>query len=257
MKKIFIICFILFFLCRPGFSRDFIVKFIEENYNETQVPFSNDPLVYHSIQVNSIAGSKILVLTGNDYNYRKWLRHYIAENKEFIAKIPDDRTDEFISSKAYKIDVTSLHPMDGARWKQNESRKGVDKEMIEGDNNILIVDPNDKRTDLIQSIVIRMGYKTIIFKAGKKALDFFELQPDKFKMIIAQHLVNGMPSDEFVEQVLKIDHKVPILIDTGYGNLAVKNELLSRFSGFGSVHLKPVILRELEKTIASIIKKNV
>ncbi|SDT94704.1 DNA-binding transcriptional response regulator [Desulfobacula phenolica] len=261
MKKTFIVCLLFIFLgtsvfVKDCFAKDFIVEFIEENYKETQAPFSYDPLIYHSIQVNSIAGPKILILTGSDYNYRKWLRHYIGKNKKFITKISDDRMDEFILAKAYEIDVTSLHPMNGTKWKKDES-KDFDQNTLEGNNYILIVDSNEKRTHLIQNVVIKMGYQTIIFKTGKQALDFFKLQPDKFKMIIAQYTVKEMPSDKFVKQILKINHKVPILIDTGYKNLTVNNEFLSKFSGFRSVHLKPVILRDLQKTIETIIKKNV
>ncbi|MCK5163069.1 MAG: response regulator [Desulfobacula sp.] len=255
MKKSFIICFLLIILATPCLARDFIVEFIEENYKETQAKFSYDPLIYHSIQVNSSAGPKILILTGNDYNYRKWLRHYIAQNKEFITKISDERVDEFILAKAYEIDVTSLHPFNEEKWRKDEL-KDIDQNTIQGNNHILIVDPNVKRTHLIQTIVRNMGYRAKIFKTGIQAFNSFKLQPEKYKMVIAYHIIQGMPSDKFVEQVLKINHTIPIIIDTGYNNPTVKNEFISKFSGFRSVHLKPVILRELKKTIQTLIKKN-
>jgi len=255
MKKLFIICILFFGVATPGFARDFIVEFIEENYNETQAQFSYTPLIYHSIQVNSSAGPKILILTGNDYNYRKWLRHYIAQDKKFITKIPDERLDEFISSKAYRIDVTSIHPFNGKKWKKNNLTTS-DQNTIEGDNHILIVDPNEKRTHLIQTIVKKMGYRATIFKLGKQALDSFALQPEKFKMVIIHHTAAGMPSDEFIEHILKLSHTIPVVIDTGYKNQNMENKFISKFSGFRSVHVKPVILRDLQRTIETLIRKN-
>ena len=255
MKKLLIICSLIFGLATPGLARDFMVEFIEENYKETQAKFSYTPLIYHSIQVNSSAGPKILILTGSDYNYRKWLRHYIAQDKKFITKVPDERLDEFISSKAYEIDVTSLHPFNGEKWKKSDPTIS-DPNTIEGDNHILIVDPNEKRTYLIQTIVNKMGYQTTIFKTGKKALDSFRLQPEKFKMVIIHHTIAGIPSDELVEQVLKLSQTIPVMIDTGYKNQNMENEFISKFSGFKSVHIKPVVLRELQKTIETLIKKN-
>ncbi|NOX34061.1 MAG: response regulator [Deltaproteobacteria bacterium] len=254
MKKLFIICFLFVILTRSGFARDFIVDFVEENYKETQARFSYDPLIYHSIQVNSAIGSKILILTGDDYNYRKWLRHYIAQNKQFIIKVPDERLDEFISAKAYKIDVTLVYPFNEGKWEKN-NLKLQRKNTIQGNNHILIVDPNENRTHLIQTITKKMGYSATIFKSGDKALDSFRLQPDKFKMVIAQHSILGMPSDIFIKQILKINPGIPVIIGTGYKNKNIKNEFNSKFSNFKSVHLKPVILRDLQKTITTLINK--
>jgi len=239
-----------------GYARDFIVLFIEENYKETQAQFSYTPLIYHSIQVNSIAGPKILILTGDDYLYRNWLRHYIAQDKKFITKIPDESTDEFISAKAYPIDVTSLHPFNGKKWSEN-TVKTSNPNYIEGNNHILIVDSNEKRTHLLQLIIKKMGYNATIFNTGNQALDVFKLQPEKFKMVIAHHSIAGMTSDILIEELLKFNQTIPIIIDTGYSNQKMKNQFASKFSNFRSVHIKPVILRDLQETIETLIKKNV
>lgn len=256
MKKVFLIwCFVAVWVM-PCMARDFIVEFVEENYEETQARFSYDPLIFQSIQVNSSAGPKLLILTGNDYTYRKWLRHYIARDKQFIAKISDDRADEFISAKAYEMDVTSLYPFNGDKWRQQDQNR-PDQDLIQGDNHILIVDSNEKRTDLIQTIVQKMGYGAAIFKTGKQALATFNLQPEKFKLVMIHHTVSGIPSDTLVRQVLKTDPTIPVIIDTGYKNETMKNKFISKFSGFKSVHVTPVILRDLQKTIETLTKKNV
>lgn len=255
MKKLFIVCMLLIILIQPCLARDIIVEFIEENYKETQAQFSYKPLIYHSIQVKTDLGPKMLILTGDDYNYRTWLRYYIANNKKFITKIPDDRMDEFISEKAYEIDVTFLHPFNGGKWEEGDPKSPLPN-TLKGDNNILIVDANDKRTDLIQTIVNKMGYNAIIFKTGQHALDFFKLQPGKFKIVITQYTIQGMLSEEFVARVLDIDPKMPIIIDTGYQNQDAKEKFMSKFSDFRSVHLKPAVLRDLQKTIDELMNKN-
>lgn len=255
MKKLILICFLFVVLTKPAFARDFIVEFVEENYKETQARFSYDPLIYHSIQVNSSSGPKMLILTGDDYHYRKWLRQYIARNKKFITKIPDELVNEFISSKAFEIDVTSLHPFNGGKWKRGDLKDGA-LSTIEGDNHILIVDPNEKRTGLIQTIVEKMGYRATIFKTGKQALELFQLQPQKFKMVIAHYTISGMSPGKFIEEVLELNNEIPVVIDTGYKNQDIKNQFLSKFSGFKSVHIKPVILNDLQKTIQTFVKIN-
>lgn len=120
MKKIFITGIFLLFLQAQSKAGDFIVEYVKENYKEMQMPASYTPVIYHSIQVTTDAGPKLLILKGDDYHYRKWLRQYIAQGKQFIAQIPDDRDDLFISSRAFEIDVTNVHPVNLSKFRQGE-----------------------------------------------------------------------------------------------------------------------------------------
>jgi hypothetical protein len=120
MKKTVYISIFMFVLQTSCFARDFIVEFLDENYQETQSAFSYSPIIYHSIQVRTQVGPKLLILKGDDYNYRQWLREYIAENKSFVAKVQEDENELFISSSAFEIDVTNIHPLNLSKYKQVE-----------------------------------------------------------------------------------------------------------------------------------------
>jgi CheY-like chemotaxis protein len=254
MKIILIPLLWLLIIIAPCFARDFQVDVIEENYRETQVEFSYEPLIYQSFQVNSSVGSKLLILKGEDYNYRKWLRQYISQDKKFIIKISDENIDEFITAKAYEIDIKAIHPFNGDKWMENGiSPLGV---TMEGDNHILVVDPDQRRIQLVQSIVEKMTYQADVFKDATSALEVFKLQPQKFKLVIIHFDTLGMSPDLFVEQVVKFNPSIPVLLDTGYNNESAANSLIKKFSGYGSIHIKPVILRDLQKTIETLIKKN-
>jgi len=122
MKKVGILCFMFIMMQTPCFARDFIVEFVNENYQETQASFSDHPIIYHSIQVRTQAGPKLLVLKGDNSNYRKLLREYIAENKAFIAKVPEDENELFIASKAFEIDVSNLHPLNLSKYNAGEEK---------------------------------------------------------------------------------------------------------------------------------------
>ncbi len=252
---IFSIVIVLCIAC-PLMARDFLVEFVEENYKETQAQFSYTPLIYHSIQINSKAGPKLLILKGDDYTYRKWIRRYISQNKKFITKIPDDQSDEFISSKAFELDVSLIHPFNGNLW-ESDIIKPTDQKTIEGTNNILILDKNKQRTGLVSTIIEKMDFNAAIMYSGQQIINTFKLQPDKFKLIMINHDEMEIPSDEIVQHLLKIDPLIPILINTGYRNTKMKNDLYSKFSGNRSVHIKPVILRNLEKTVYRLTKENV
>ncbi len=125
-KSILISLFFLFqhSICNAG---DFIVEYVEENYRETSSPVSYSPVIYHSIQVTSDAGPKVLVLKGDDEHYRKWLRQFIAQGKQFIAQISDDQDDLFISSSAFEMNVADLHPFNLRLYRQGENKSKTRK----------------------------------------------------------------------------------------------------------------------------------
>lgn len=121
MKKVGIFYFLFIMMQTPCFAKDYIVEFVNENYQETQAS-SYPPIIYHSIQVRTQAGPKLLVLKGDNRNYRKLLREYIAENKAFIAKVPEDENELFIASKAFEIDVSNLHPLNLSKYNAGEEK---------------------------------------------------------------------------------------------------------------------------------------
>lgn len=109
-----------------SFAADFILEYVGENYKETTAESSYQPIIYHSIQVRTDAGTKMLILTGDDRYHRRWLRQYIAQGKQFIAKVPDEQDDLFISSSAFEIDVTNVHPFNLSLYRGALEKKGPD-----------------------------------------------------------------------------------------------------------------------------------
>lgn len=249
----FLAGWILIFICTvPCFARDFIVEFVEENYQEAHEKFSYDPLIYHSIQVNSSAGPKVLVLAGKDYHYRKWVREYIAQNKQFIARIKNERADEFITSTVFTMDISQLHPFNLAKWKA-AFHSSKEKQALSGADNILIVDPDQNRTQLISTIVKDAGYAPVAYRSAKKALESLRLYSGKYRMILINHQLSDMETDELVRQIAGLNPAVPIVVDTGYRNQTVLKKLKAELSSYRSVVLKPMLLKELSKTIVKLL----
>lgn len=254
IKKILITCFIFQIFSTISFARDFILEFVEENYKESMIEYSNKPLIYHSVQTNSNLGSKLLILTGENVVYRNWLRQFIAHDKSLIAKVPDEMNDVFVASKAFEIDVTLIHPFNHKKWKKTDMFEKT-QDLVENKNYILVLDSNRKKNNLIQSVIDNMaGYQASITDDEKQALNSFRKYPQKFKMIITNYMVSNTLSDEFVQEVLKINPAIPVLIETGYKNDKAKEVFKSKFARFSSVHIKSLILDGLQATIKSLIR---
>ncbi len=236
----------------PLSAQDFIVDLVEENYKETRAQFSYDPIIYHSIQINSAAGPKMIVLTGSDYTYRKWLRHYMAENTHFIIKVDASVADQFISAKVFKADLSSIHPFDKSDWVPEQIATS-DPRTLSGDNFFLIIDQDETRARLLGSVSKKMGFRTVSFKDQKAGLSLFMLQPEKFKMVVINHSFKGGKADVLIDKILSIKHNIPILVNAGYKKKSEFQSLTSKYSGFRSVHIKPVVLKDFQKTIKTLI----
>ena len=70
---------------------------------------------YHTLQVNSEIGSRLILLTGDDFEYRIWLREYLARHNQLILRIPDDADGLFRTSKLFELDVNAVHPVTGKK----------------------------------------------------------------------------------------------------------------------------------------------
>ncbi|WP_321493280.1 response regulator [uncultured Desulfobacter sp.] len=261
MAPYFILIFVLIATALPCQARDFMVEYVEENYMESQDNDAKSPMIYHSFQVRSHAGLKMLVLTGDHPEYRRWLRRYVAQDKGFIVKVPDEENDLFVASKVYETDVTNVHPYNPVNWSMENSRvfntsdvSEAQVQIVGGQGHILVLDQNNKRSELIDTVIKRMGYVGMISADPNVALGIFRNQPEKFKMVIVNYDMPGMGSQAFVDKLLKIDHKIPIVVETGYNNEKVQRQYLSKFSGAGSVTVTPVVLNRLQQTIKSLIK---
>jgi len=261
MTRYCILIFVLVVTVLPCWARDFMVEFVEENYMENQEDYARTPMIYHAFQVRSHAGLKMLVLTGEHPEYRRWLRRYVAQDKGFIVRVPDDENDLFIASKVYETDVTNVHPFNPATWSMKNSRvfgagdaPDTQAWIIAGQGHILVLDQNTKRCELIDTVVKRMGYIGMISGDPEVALEIFRNQPEKFKMVIVNYDMPGMGAEAFVDKLLKLDHKIPILVETGYNNETIKRQYLSKFSGAGTVTITSVALNRLQQTIKKLIK---
>ncbi|MCF8045767.1 MAG: response regulator [Desulfarculaceae bacterium] len=247
MKKKAIIVLTACLIPAVSIARDFTVRVVHENYRE------EGEQIYHSVQVDSIAGNKILVLKGNNDQYRNWFREYMASNNTFVAVVPDEDSFKFISSKVYNIDIDSVHPLKKDQWEKFTPGGATNAGMDE--NQILVVDGNMERRRLVRQVVEQLGYAPRVFSSGKEAYDFFRLQPEQFHMIITSNKIEGLKVDQLVEKCIRLSPGLPVMVGAGYNQRDTRQRLLEHFSGMENVYVKPVILDNLTKSIVRILRK--
>ena len=111
-------------------SSDFKVEIFEEHYNEKLIPSGGELKLYHTLQVKTIYGNKLLILVGKDYEYRQWLRNSFKKHYLYIIKIPDQADNKFEKDLAIPVNVQQIHPI----WEKHWNCEGCRHDVIEEDS---------------------------------------------------------------------------------------------------------------------------
>ncbi len=112
-----------------------------------------------------------------------------------------------------------------------------------GAETILLVDDERSIRDLGEEILTTAGYKVLTASTGREALEIFLEAQDEVSLVILDLVMPQMGGRQCLEELLKIDPKLKILISTGYSaNGATEGKPLSGARGFIS---KPYNSKEL------------
>ena len=122
-----LICLLLVGMLMPASvsAKDYVVTFVRETYKENTGGDSSAAKVYHTWEIETDFGKKLLILNGIDPVKRKWLRDFTAEYKLFLAKIPNVDSGSFELDTVFEIDLKNLHPVndDFASGKKKKKKK--------------------------------------------------------------------------------------------------------------------------------------
>ncbi len=250
----------LFLLPRHTFAFDYLADFVSENYKELNTGDADGPKVYHTLQVNTSVGSKLLLLKGKDHEYRKWLRQYLSRYHNLIVTVPDEEEPLFKNSKLFEIEVNAIHPLSGSPWKKDPSiilPVSLPGE-FKGDKHILIVDDDPEKRGLIEMVVKDLGFPVTLAANAYDGLNIFKQQPDKFSLVIADSDISGqLSATSLVKHIIETSPETPVILGTDYKEKKMTSMFMDFFSGFSNVIIKPLVLQELSKTILQVVEKNV
>jgi CheY-like chemotaxis protein len=123
-----------------------------------------------------------------------------------------------------------------------------------GTERILFIDDEKSLVDLGQQILERLGYKVTIRTSSVEALELFMEQPEKFDLVITDMTMPNMTGDELAGKLMNIRADIPVILCTGYSE-RISRERAHRL-GIKEFILKPIVMRELAKTVRGVLDKN-
>jgi two-component system cell cycle sensor histidine kinase/response regulator CckA len=127
------------------------------------------------------------------------------------------------------------------------------KELLKGAETLLIVDDEEMIIDTCKQLLEEMGYKVLIAKSGKDALEIYEKNKDEIDMVILDMIMPDMGGGETYDKLKEINPKIKVLLASGYSINGQASEILAR--GCNGFIQKPFHMKNLSHKIKEILEK--
>jgi PAS domain S-box-containing protein len=134
--------------------------------------------------------------------------------------------------------------------------EGVDDttaKLIRGSGTLLIVDDEELVLNVGVNMLKKLGYTVLAAKNGTEAVDIFEANKNKIKMVVLDIIMPGMGGGEVYDKIKAIHPDVKVLLSSGYSVDGQAIALLER--GCDGFMQKPFTIEELSGKITQIMKK--
>jgi PAS domain S-box-containing protein len=134
-----------------------------------------------------------------------------------------------------------------------EGNAEADARLIKGSGTLLIVDDEELVLDVGANMLEKLGYTVLKAHNGTEAVEIFEANKDKIKMVILDIIMPDMGGGAVYDKIKPINPDVKVLLSSGYSVDGQAIELLER--GCDGFMQKPFTIEELSGKITQILKK--
>jgi CheY-like chemotaxis protein len=126
----------------------------------------------------------------------------------------------------------------------------AEERMKEGSETILVVDGEALVRDVASRMLKRLGYRVLTADDGHSAIDVYGENAGEIDAVILDLSMPGMDGEECLEELLKINPDVRVLISSGH-NLDELNDSVAK--AIRGVIQKPYQIRELAGRVRSVL----
>jgi PAS domain S-box-containing protein len=127
---------------------------------------------------------------------------------------------------------------------------------FEGKGKILAMDDDEMIRDLLQQMLVRMGYTVEVARDGNEAIELYSRAMDSGKsydaVILDLTVPGAMGGREALHRLRRMDATVKAIVSSGYSNDPIMSDYQKY--GFNGVVAKPFNFQALAETIAGLLK---
>ena len=124
-------------------------------------------------------------------------------------------------------------------------------EIATGSETLLLVDDEDLIIDVGKQILEKLGYKVLIARSGKEALDVYHTSSDTIALVILDMVMPDMNGGITYNHLKDMDSDVKVLLSSGYSINNQAQEILDH--GCNGFIQKPFNLKLLSEKIRNIL----
>ena len=93
-----------------------------------------------------------------------------------------------------------------------------------GTETVLLVDDDDRIREMGRQMIEIGGYSVIVARSGEEALELYAAHKDDLSLVILDLIMPGMGGKKCLEQLLRIDPNVKVLVASGYSSDGIKHD---------------------------------
>lgn len=131
-------------------------------------------------------------------------------------------------------------------WQKDAAQK-----IPRGSEHILLVDDEKDIVQMEKQMLERLGYLVTTRTDSAEALQDFQLQPNKFDLVITDMTMPKMTGDLLAQEIRKIDPAIPIILCTGFS--AKVSAEIAHSIGISEYLLKPLALDKLARMVRELL----
>lgn len=161
--------------------------------------------------------------------------------------------------------VVESPPGEGARFdlyfpvfeqsaKSCGDRIAADDALPRGKETILFVDDEAALANLGRDMLGLLGYQVIAATNSFDALNIFREQYDQIDLVVTDYTMPNLTGAELAERFLDICPDVPIIMATGYSEIMTPEK--AKKIGIRELIMKPIFIRNLARTVRSVLDQN-
>lgn len=128
-----------------------------------------------------------------------------------------------------------------------------DKDIKKGNETVLLVDDEEMIIDVGKEFIKKIGYKVLIAKTGKAAIELYEANRDEIDIVILDMIMPEMGGGDTYDKLKEIDFEVKVLLSSGYSANGQATKILER--GCNGFIQKPFNMSDLSKKIREVLDK--
>jgi CheY-like chemotaxis protein len=140
-----------------------------------------------------------------------------------------------------------------ASTKEVEQNKQMHQKALKGTGTILLVDDEDMIIDVGSQILKNLGYRPLVARSGKEAIDMYQSNKDKINLVILDMIMPDMGGGETYDRLRNINPGIKVLLSSGYSIEGQASEIMNR--GCDGFIQKPFNVKQLSLKIRDVLNK--